>query len=74
MLALKVGAEMPGADLMKATGNRANPAAVYRTYINVPIVMSSPRANVKARSPSADINSAAIPYHLCRGKHTILSI
>ncbi len=52
MLALRAGAEMPGADLIKATGSRANPDEVYNMYTNVPIVISSPRAKVKARSPS----------------------
>lgn len=52
MLALSVGADMAGAVLIKATGSRANPAAVYKTYTNVPIVMSSPSAKVRARSPS----------------------
>lgn len=30
MLALSVGAEIAGADLIKATGSSASPAAVYR--------------------------------------------
>lgn len=52
MVALSVGADIPGADLIKAMGRSAKPAAVYRAYIKVPIVISSPRANVKALSPS----------------------
>ena len=52
VFALKVGADIAGADLINATGSRAKPAAVYRAYIRVPMVMSSPRAKVKARSPS----------------------
>lgn len=43
---------MDGAVLIKLMGRRAKPDEVYKTYKHEPMVISRPRVNVSARSPS----------------------
>lgn len=52
VVAFKSGLETEGAVLIKLIGRRARPDEVYRTYKHRPMVVNSPKINVRARSPS----------------------